>query len=91
MAKILVIDDEVVFARSVAHALNRNGHECWSLPSAEDGIASLDANRPDIILLDVKLAGMGGLEALQKLTSLDPDLIVIIVTAYSSVQSAVAP
>lgn len=90
MAKILVIDDEVVFARSVAHALNRNGHECWSLPSAEEGIASLDANRPDIILLDVKLAGMSGLEALRKLTSLDPDLIVIIVTAYSSVQSAVA-
>lgn len=90
MAKILVIDDEVVFARSVAHALNRNGHECWSLPSAEEGIASLDANRPDIVLLDVKLAGMSGLEALRKLTSLDPDLIVIIVTAYSSVQSAVA-
>lgn len=90
MAKILVIDDEVVFARSVAHALSRNGHECWSLASAEEGIASLEAHRPDIILLDVKLAGMSGLEALRKLTSLDPDLIVIIVTAYSSVQSAVA-
>ncbi len=89
MAKILVIDDEVVFARSVAHALSRNGHECWSLASAEEGIASLEAHRPDIILLDVKLAGMSGLEALRKLTSLDPDLIVIIVTAYSSVQSAV--
>lgn len=90
MAKILVIDDEVVFARSVAHALSRNGHECWSLASAEEGIASLEAHRPDIILLDVKLAGMSGLEALRKLTSLDPDVIVIIVTAYSSVQSAVA-
>jgi len=90
MAKILIIDDEVVFARSMAHALSRSGHECWNLPSAEEGIASLDANRPDIILLDVKLAGMNGLEALRTLTSLDPDLIVIIVTAYSSVQSAVA-
>jgi len=35
MAKILIIDDEVVFGRSVAHALSRNGHECRSLTSAE--------------------------------------------------------
>ncbi|PWB47377.1 MAG: hypothetical protein C3F12_05255 [Candidatus Methylomirabilota bacterium] len=90
MAKILVIDDEVVFARSLAHALSRNGHECRSLASAEEGIASLQTNRPDIILLDVKLSGISGLEALKRLISLDPDLIVIMVTAYSSVQSAVA-
>jgi DNA-binding NtrC family response regulator len=90
MAKILIIDDEVVFGRSVAHALSRNGHECRSLSSAEEGLASYDAHRPDIILLDVKLAGMSGLEALRRFTGLDPDLIIIVMTAYSSVQSAVA-
>jgi len=90
MAKILIIDDEVVFGRSVAHALSRNGHECRSLTSAEEGLASCEVHRPDIILLDVKLAGMSGLEALRRFTSLDPDLIVIVMTAYSSVQSAVA-
>lgn len=90
MAKILVIDDEVVFARSVAHALSRNGHECRSLSSAEEGMTSLETDRPDLILLDIKLAGMSGLDALRRILSLDGSIIVVIMTAYSSVESAVA-
>ncbi len=90
MAKLLVIDDEVVFARSVAHTLSRNGHECRSLSSAEEGMASLEEDRPDLILLDIKLAGMSGLDALRRIVNLDGSIIVIIMTAYSSVESAVA-
>ncbi len=90
MAKILVIDDEVVFARSVAHTLSRNGHECRSLSSAEEGMTSLETDRPDLILLDIKLAGMSGLDALRRIVSLDGSIIVVIMTAYSSVESAVA-
>ncbi|MBZ0159190.1 MAG: sigma-54 dependent transcriptional regulator, partial [bacterium] len=90
MAKILVIDDEVVFARSVAHTLDRHGHECRSLSSAEEGIASIEEERPDLILLDIKLAGMSGLEALRRIVNLDGSIVVIIMTAYSSVESAVA-
>ena len=90
MAKILIIDDEAVFARSAAHFLSRNGHECWSLSSAEEGLSSVETERPDLVLLDIKLAGMSGLEALKRITSLDPNAIVIIMTAYSSVESAVA-
>ena len=90
MAKILIIDDEAVFARSAAHFLSRSGHECRSLPSAEEGLSSVETERPDLILLDIKLAGMSGLEALKRITGLDPNAIVIIMTAYSSVESAVA-
>jgi DNA-binding NtrC family response regulator len=90
MAKILIIDDEAVFARSAAHFLSRNGHECWSLSSAEEGLAIIEKERPDLILLDIKLAGMSGLEALKRIAGLDPNAIVIIMTAYSSVESAVA-
>lgn len=90
MARILIIDDEVVFARSVAHTLSRHGHECRSLSSAEEAVASLEEERPDLILLDIKLAGMSGLEALRRIVSLDGSIIVIIMTAYSSVESAVA-
>jgi DNA-binding NtrC family response regulator len=90
MAKILIIDDEAVFARSAAHFLSRSGHECWSLASAEEGLSSVETERPDLVLLDIKLAGMSGLEALKRITRLDPNAIVIIMTAYSSVESAVA-
>ena len=90
MAKILIIDDEVVFARSVAQFLNRSGHECGSLSNAEEGLSSIEAERPDLILLDIKLAGMNGLEAQRRIANLDPNIIVIMMTAYSSVESAVA-
>ena len=90
MAKILIIDDEAVFARSAAHFLSRSGHECWSLASAEEGLSSVETERPDLILLDIKLTGMSGLEALKRIAGLDPNAIVIIMTAYSSVESAVA-
>src|SRR3972149_6101572 len=90
MAKILIIDDEAVFARSAAHFLSRSGHECWSLASAEEGLSSVETERPDLVLLDIKLAGMSGLEALKRIAGLDPNAIVIIMTAYSSVESAVA-
>jgi two-component system response regulator AtoC len=90
MARVLVIDDEVVFARAVAHFLNRSGHECRSVSSAEEGLAAVEADRPDLILLDIKLAGMSGLEALKRIAGLDPGAIVIVMTAYSSVESAVA-
>ena len=90
MAKILIIDDEVVFARSVAHFLTRSGHESWSVSSAEEGFPTVEKERPDLILLDIKLAGMSGLEALRRIVSFDPSAIVIIMTAYSSVESAVA-
>ncbi len=89
MAKILIIDDEVVFARSVAQSLNRSGHECWNLSSAEDGLSWIEAERPDLVLLDIKLAGMGGLEALKRIAGLDPGAMVIMMTAFSSVESAV--
>jgi len=90
MAKILIIDDEVVFARSVAQSLNRSGHESVGLSSAEDGLSWIEAERPDLILLDIKLAGMGGLDALKRIATLDPSAIVIMMTAFSSVESAVA-
>ncbi|MGH7369546.1 MAG: sigma-54-dependent transcriptional regulator [Candidatus Methylomirabilaceae bacterium] len=90
MAKILIIDDELVFARSVAQFLNRSGHECSNLSSAEESLSWIEAERPDLILLDIKLAGMGGLEALKRIAGLDPNAIVIMMTAFSSVESAVA-
>jgi len=90
MARILIIDDELVFARALAHSLNRGGHECWSLSSAEEALPWIENERPDLVLLDIKLSGMSGMEALRKIVALDATIVVIVMTAYSSVESAVA-
>src|SRR3989304_8000709 len=70
MAKILIIDDEAVFARSAAQFLSRSGHECWSLSSAEEGLAIIEKERPGLVLLAIKLAGRSGPAAPQGISSL---------------------
>lgn len=89
MAKILIIDDEVILAKSLLRSLSKVGYEGAVATSAEEGLRLVVEERPDLVLLDLKLGGMGGLEALQGIVDFDPSILVIMVTAYGSVETAV--
>lgn len=89
MAKILIIDDEVILAKSLLRSLTKAGYEGSIATSAEDGLKLVVEERPDLVLLDLKLGGMGGLEALQRIVDFDPSILVIMITAYGSVETAV--
>jgi two-component system response regulator AtoC len=89
MAAILVIDDEERLARNIASYLQRDGHDLRYAGSAETGLEQVPDFRPDLVLLDLHLPGMGGLEALRQLKELEPDARVVIMTAHANVQSAV--
>lgn len=89
MAKILIIDDEVILAKSLLRSLTKAGYEGSTATSAEDGLKLVVEERPDLVLLDLKLGGMGGLEALQRIVDFDPSILVIMITAYGSVETAV--
>ncbi|MHB8133149.1 MAG: response regulator transcription factor [Anaerolineaceae bacterium] len=68
MAKnILLIDDDALLRRSLAFNLEQSGYTVRTAATAEDGIAQADQQRPDLILLDINLPGMDGLDALRKL------------------------
>jgi len=68
MAKnILLIDDDALLRRSLAFNLEQSGYTVHTAATAEDGIAQADQQRPDLILLDINLPGMDGLDALRKL------------------------
>lgn len=68
MAKqILLIDDDALLRRSLAFNLQQAGYETRTAANAEDGLASADQQKPDLILLDINLPGMDGLDALKKL------------------------
>lgn len=89
MAQILIIDDEILLGRSLARALAQRGHEAAAVGTAEEGLPLLDKILPEIVLLDMQLPGLSGLEALKKIRETDSNILVIIVTAYGTIASAV--
>jgi two-component system, NtrC family, response regulator HydG len=87
--RILVVDDEQVHRYTLKSLLTQWG---WQSAEAEDGgqaVAAVEAGPFDAILMDVRMAGMDGVEALARIQAINPAIPVIIMTAYSSVDSAV--
>src|SRR5512137_1893766 len=88
--RILIVDDEYLIRWSLQQELVKEGYE---VTSAEDGESALRLARefsPDLALLDIQLPGIGGIEVLQKLKAVDPEIVVIMITAYGIVDTAVA-
>jgi DNA-binding NtrC family response regulator len=87
--KILVVDDEKIVRESLFHWFEDEG---YSVDTAEDAVAALkqfDKGKYDLILLDMKMPGMGGLELLSKIKEIDKDSVVILITAFASVPTAI--
>jgi two-component system phosphate regulon response regulator PhoB len=81
-ARILVVEDERHIARLLEHMLRKEGYEPSLAEDAEQALASMDANAPDAMLLDVQLPGMSGLDLLRKVRA-DArwtDLVVIVLS-----------
>jgi two-component system, OmpR family, response regulator len=87
---VLVVDDESVLAEMVSMALRYEG---WNIATASDGssaIASARAQRPDVVVLDVMLPDMSGLDVLHKLREENPQLPVLLLTAKDAVEDRIA-
>ncbi len=87
--RILVIDDEPIIREVLQDLLTRDGHSLTLVPDAESGLGLLDSEEFDLIILDLMLPGMGGLETLGEIKKKDPDQVVVMITAYGSVGTAV--
>ncbi|MEE4362706.1 MAG: sigma-54 dependent transcriptional regulator [Desulfotignum sp.] len=88
-ARILVVDDELVIRESLAGWLKRDGFLVDTVPSGEDALALLKKQGFDILLLDIQLDGISGMEVLSHVKEHYPDIDVIMITAYGSIPSAV--
>jgi two-component system nitrogen regulation response regulator GlnG len=86
---ILIVDDEEAVCWSLQRALGREGHSVSVAASAEQAFALVNRQRPDAMILDVRLPGMDGLAALARLRELAPELPVIVVTAFGDLPTAV--
>ena len=88
-AHILVIDDDKAMRDACFQILSRQGYRVELAASAKQGLSLLERLSFDSILLDLVMPDMDGLEALKKIRALDPDVEVIIITGYGTIQSAV--
>jgi len=88
-AHILVIDDDKAMRDACFQILSRQGYRVELAAGAKQGLSLLERLSFDTILLDLVMPDMHGLEALKKIRALDPDVEVIIITGYGTIQSAV--
>jgi DNA-binding NtrC family response regulator len=89
-ARVVIVDDEPRMAAVVAMALARDGYECEQCGSAGEALAAIDARGADVVVTDLRMPDMDGLEMLRRLHARRPELPVILLTAHGSVPSAVA-
>jgi two-component system, NtrC family, nitrogen regulation response regulator NtrX len=87
--RILVIDDEQGIRAALGQLLEYEGYEVHTLANATDGIAEYQKWRPHLVFLDVKMAGMDGMEALRKLRELDPVATVVMISGHATIRTAV--
>lgn len=87
--KILVVDDEHLIRWSLEQNLKKQGYEVSTAGSGEDALKLLQEETPDLMLLDIQLPGMNGMEVLEKVKELEEDVIVIMVTALGVLETAV--
>nr|MCU0564623.1 response regulator [Desulfobacterales bacterium] len=87
--KILIVDDETIMRESLAGWLERDGHQVQTAASGEDALKKCAQTRFDILLLDIKMEGMSGLDVLRRIKEADPEAAVVMITAYGSIATAI--
>ena len=87
--RILVIDDESAIRDSLKMILEYEGYQFVGAVSGQDGLTTIQRERPDAVLLDIKMPGMDGMEVLRKLHALDESLPVIMISGHGSTATTV--
>ncbi|MDX9760447.1 MAG: response regulator [Desulfomonilia bacterium] len=87
--KILVVDDEEIVRYSLVNILRTQGYEVDEVPSAEEALEVFREKKYHLVLTDLVLEGMGGLELLENVKVVSPKTLVIVITGYGSIKTAV--
>jgi len=85
--KILLVDDEVEFASALAERLELRSYDVKTANNALEALAVIHTHVPDVIILDLKIPGMDGIETLKTIKKIDPSIEVIMLTGHGDVQS----
>jgi two-component system response regulator PilR (NtrC family) len=86
---VLVVDDEEVLQDVLTTLVRREGHRPLTAKTGEDALVVLEREDVDLVLLDLMLPGISGMEVLHKIRENDPEQVVVMITAYSSIEGAI--
>jgi two-component system nitrogen regulation response regulator GlnG len=89
MSQVLIVDDEAAICWALRRVLGEEGYDVRVAASAEEALAEAERHLPDVVLLDVRLPGVDGLEALRQLRARSEQLPVVIMTAFGNLETAV--
>lgn len=85
--KVLLVDDEVEFTSALAERLQLRNYDVKTANNALEALGLVYKDRPDVIILDLRIPGMDGIEALKTIKKFDPGIEVIMLTGHGDVQS----
>src|SRR5437660_5999655 len=89
MSKLLLIDDETDVQYSFQRIFDSPEIELATASSGEEGLKLIPKLRPDLVIMDVRMGGITGLETLRRIRQMDSKLLVILMTAYGTTQTAI--
>jgi two-component system response regulator PilR (NtrC family) len=89
MTRILIVDDERKIAELLAERIAAEGMDAATAASAEEALPAIERGEADVVLCDLRLSGMDGIELLRRTKRVSPETDVVIMTAYASAETAV--
>ena len=88
-AAVAVIDDEESMREGCRQTLSEEGYRAMVAEDGQQGLRLVERDRPNVVLVDLKMPGIGGMEVLKGIRQIDPDIITIVITGYGTIPSAV--
>jgi two-component system response regulator PilR (NtrC family) len=88
-ARILIADDEVAIRQALVTVLERDGFSCVEAGSGEEAIAAFEADPFDLVITDIRMPGISGVDVMRQVKSRAPDTIIVLVTAHASLDTAI--
>jgi DNA-binding NtrC family response regulator len=87
--RVLIVDDEPDVVANWSRLLERDDYACLTATDGERALALLESERPEIVLTDLKMPRVDGMQVLARALEVDPDAVVIVITGHGTVESAV--
>lgn len=86
---ILIVDDEIEYQRAFSFILTSNGYQVLTCSNGQEALENLSRNPVDLVMTDLKMPGMDGMELVQRVKDIYPDIEIMIITAFGTIESAV--
>ncbi len=87
--KVLLVDDEEAFVTTLAERLEKRGFAVQAVGSGEEAVQVVETDPPQVVVLDLKMPGMNGIEALKYIMNISPGLPVLLLTGYGSTEEGI--